>query len=140
MGARARTITIAFECRVFNQKRIAQTALAQDSVFVVVEIAVADRKISAFVADSRTIFVGDLRAVDARRILSETGRTQAAPSPEKLSLLARELGAGIVISGSLVRVGSQVRADVVVATVDTEAPMVQVSATGAPQDLAAFTD
>jgi serine/threonine protein kinase/TolB-like protein len=84
--------------------------------------------------------VGDLRAVDARKILFETSGTQAAPAPEKLSRLARDLGAGIVISGSLVRVGTQVRADVVLASADTGAPMVQVSATGAPQDLAAFTD
>jgi serine/threonine protein kinase/tetratricopeptide (TPR) repeat protein len=84
--------------------------------------------------------VGDLRAVDARKILSETSRTRAVPAPEKLSVLARDLGAGIVISGSLVRVGSQVRADVMLATADTGAPMVQVSATGDPQDLAAFTD
>ena len=83
--------------------------------------------------------VGDLRAVDAQKILSETGRMQAAPAPDQLSVLAHDLGAGIVISGSLVRVGSQVRADVMLATADGS-PVVPVSVTGAPQDLAAFTD
>jgi serine/threonine protein kinase len=83
--------------------------------------------------------IGDLRAVDAQTILGQTGQAGAAPSSEELSALAHGMGAGILIRGSLVRVGTRVRADGVLLRADSRAPFARVSAT-ATDDLAALTD
>ena len=84
--------------------------------------------------------IGDLRAVDAQAILAETGGVRPTPATAGLSERAPGLGAGIVISGSLVRIGTQVRADVILVTADGSAPVAHVSAAAAPQDLGALTD
>src|SRR5688572_1807469 len=55
--------------------------------------------------------VGDLRAVNAQAILGELGDSRATPTPREQSALARRLGAGIAITGTLAHEGSRVRAD-----------------------------
>ena len=84
--------------------------------------------------------VGDLRAVDAQTILGRTRDARAAPSPERLLTLAHSLGAGIVVRGSLARVGTRVRADGILLSADSGTPIAHVSATAALADLAVLTD
>ena len=84
--------------------------------------------------------VGDLRAVDAQTILERTRDARAAPLPEQVSALAHSMGAGIVVRGSLARVGTRVRADGVLLSAGVAAPVAHVSATAATEDLAVLTD
>ena len=84
--------------------------------------------------------VGDLRAVDAQTILGRTHDAGAVSSPEQVSALAQSMGAGIVVRGSLVRVGTRVRADGALFTAGVSAPVAHVSATAAPEHLAVLTD
>ena len=84
--------------------------------------------------------LGDVRAVDAQTILGQTERARTVPSAEQLSVIARDLGAGMVIRGSLARVGTRVRADGVLLGAGSTAPLAHVSATAAPEDLATLTD
>ncbi len=84
--------------------------------------------------------VGALRAVDAMSVIARA-RTQDAP----LSLeAAREIGLGLgaksVVHGSLIPVGSQVRADVGLYAVGGGDALARVSATASPDDIGALTD
>jgi serine/threonine protein kinase/tetratricopeptide (TPR) repeat protein/TolB-like protein len=83
--------------------------------------------------------VGDLRAVDPQTILAETGGVRPTSATATLAR-AHGLGAGIVINGSLVRVGPQVRADVILITADGATPVAHVSAAAAPRELGALSD
>src|SRR5215218_7296929 len=84
--------------------------------------------------------MGDLRAVDAQTILARTDRAQMAASTQELSTIANDVGAGIVIRGTLARVGNRVRADGVLLRTGSTAPLANVSATAASEDLPALTD
>jgi len=84
--------------------------------------------------------IGDIRTVDPQRILGEAGDLPAAASPAAQSKLARRLGAGIVIRGTLTREGSRVRADGVLISGEGGAPIAHVSTTAAPEDVAGLTD
>ena len=81
--------------------------------------------------------MGDLRAVETETILGQASQARAAPSPEDLSALARGMGAGIVIRGSLARVGTHLHADGVLLRPDSPTPVGRVSAAAA--DLPALT-
>jgi hypothetical protein len=63
-----------------------------------------------------------------------------APSPEQLLTLAHGMGAGILVRGSLARVGTRVRADGILLSADVGTPIAHVSATAALEDLAVLTD
>src|SRR5437764_14757181 len=57
VSARCRTITIAFENGMFDQKRITCTSLAQDAILVVVEIAAPNGQITTFIPNSCPVFI-----------------------------------------------------------------------------------
>jgi tRNA A-37 threonylcarbamoyl transferase component Bud32/TolB-like protein len=84
--------------------------------------------------------VGDLRAVDAPTVLARVAGTPAVPSSGAASALALDMGAGIVIRGSLARVGTRVRADGVLLDVDSASTLAHVSVTAPGDDLAMLTD
>src|SRR5688572_17611854 len=84
--------------------------------------------------------VGALRAVDAPTVLSRVASAPTVASSAEASALALDLGAGIVIRGSLARVGTRVRADGVVLGVDSASTLAHVSVTTSGDDLAMLTD
>ena len=81
--------------------------------------------------------MGDIRTVAAPDILKATAEPAAATTP---LALARELGAGIVLRGTLTREGSRVRANGMLVATDGGAPIAHVSTIAAPEDIAALTD
>lgn len=83
--------------------------------------------------------VGDIRTVDARTVLDESAAS-GTTSPSAQATLARRLGAGMVMKGSLTREGSRVRADGTLVSADDGKPIAHVSTTAAPENLAALTD
>ena len=83
--------------------------------------------------------MGDIRTVDAATVLREAANTAAATSATPQAL-ARELGAGLVLRGTLTREGSRVRVDGVLVAADGGAPIAHVSTTAASEDVAALTD
>jgi serine/threonine protein kinase/TolB-like protein/tetratricopeptide (TPR) repeat protein len=83
--------------------------------------------------------IGDIRTVDAPAVLRVAADTAAA-SPASPRALARALGAGIVLRGTLTREGPRVRADAVLVEADGSAPIAHVSTTAALEDVAALTD
>src|SRR5688572_7908725 len=83
--------------------------------------------------------MGDIRTVDAPTVLREAASTAAATAPTPQAL-ARELGAGLVLRGTLTREGSRVRADAVLVAGDGGAPIAHVSTTAASENVAALTD
>ena len=82
--------------------------------------------------------LGELRTVDAQAILEATTGLRATATAR--SALARRLGAGILLRGSLAREGARVRADGELLSVVDGTPIAHVSTTGDPADLAALTD
>ena len=82
--------------------------------------------------------MGDIRTMDALKMQRQTADT--ATSPPTLLAIARQLGAGIVLRGTLTREGSRVRADGVLVAADGGALIAHVSTTAAPEDVAALTD
>ena len=83
--------------------------------------------------------VGDLRTADAHSILAQSG----APGLHSLSEdagLARRLGAGRLLTGSLVRVGRDVRVDGVMHELDGDQGRVRATFTAPPDSVAMLTD
>jgi TolB-like protein len=84
--------------------------------------------------------VGELRAVNARTILGELTDSRAAPTPTQHAALARRLGAGIVITGSLAHEGSRVRADAALVPAEGGDPIAQASVIAPFGDLTGLSD
>ncbi|HKH92629.1 MAG TPA: protein kinase, partial [Gemmatimonadaceae bacterium] len=84
--------------------------------------------------------VGDIRTVDAAAILGEAAGSRPTATPREQSALARRLGAGMVLRGSLVREGSRVRADGVLVSAEAGAPIAHISTTAPSGDLTALSD
>ena len=83
--------------------------------------------------------VGDLRTADAHAILIQTSSGGGLHTIEEAMDVARRLGAGRLLTGSLVRVGADVRIDGEVYQVG-ERGRVRASFTASPDSLAALTD
>ena len=84
--------------------------------------------------------VGSLRAVDAMSVVQ---RAQLVPQPVSLDAarqLGGELGARSVLHGSLVREGTQVRADVGLYPVDGSDALARFRVLGSPDSLRVLTD
>ncbi|MEP7325530.1 MAG: serine/threonine-protein kinase [Gemmatimonadota bacterium] len=84
--------------------------------------------------------VGDLRTVDANTIL-----TRAAAGPATLSLVdaaafARRLGAGLVLHGSLLRTGANVRVELELFDTKELSPLARSTVTASPDDPVVITD
>ena len=84
--------------------------------------------------------VGALRAVNAQTILGELRDSRSTPTPREQSALARRLGAGIAITGTLAHEGSRVRADAMLVTTEGGGPIAHVSTTAPSGDLTALSD
>ena len=83
---------------------------------------------------------GEIRAVDPDAVVAQLGnRTVARSRPADLRL-GRSLGAGLVVRGSLVRVGRQVRWDLDLLSTENGDLVAQATATALPESLRAFTD
>jgi TolB-like protein len=84
--------------------------------------------------------LGGIRVVDAHTVLAQARNTSLYSVGERAAL-ARHLGAGSTVQGSLVREGPRVRLDFVLLPTDTgAAPLARGSVTGAPDSIAALTD
>ena len=84
--------------------------------------------------------VGEVRTVDPHTILVQSENPAEAYSVEQATALGRKLGAGSVVSGSLVREGRNVRLDLMLFGSAGAAPLARVSVTNSPDSMAALTD
>ena len=84
--------------------------------------------------------VGGIRTVDAHTVLAQSANPRATYSLEQGAALGRRFGAGSVVHGSLVRVGSDVRLDLGLFTSDSASPLARASATSSSGSIAALTD
>jgi hypothetical protein len=84
--------------------------------------------------------VGDLRTADAHSILAQAASGAGLHSITEALALARRLGAGRLLTGSLVREGAAVRIDGVLYQVGDSADRVRASFTAAPDSVATLTD
>ncbi len=82
---------------------------------------------------------GEIRAVDPQTVLGEVGATATHSKSQDLAL-ARRLGAGGVVRGTLVRVGADVRWDVDWISSDDGKLLAQASTTAPADSIRAFTD
>jgi serine/threonine protein kinase/tetratricopeptide (TPR) repeat protein len=84
--------------------------------------------------------VGDLRAVNAQAVLDQAPDARATSTPKEQSALARRLGAGIVLRGTLAREGSRVRADAVLVPADGGDAIAHLSTSAPSADLTRLSD
>jgi TolB-like protein/tetratricopeptide (TPR) repeat protein len=85
--------------------------------------------------------VGDIRTVDAHTVLAQSPPSSKASSLEKDQALARAFGAGSVLRGSVLKVGSQVRLDAGLVTSDSAAKaLARLSVTAPPDSIEALTN
>jgi serine/threonine-protein kinase len=84
--------------------------------------------------------LGGIRVADAHSVLGRiTG--EAITTPSEGAALARRLGAGSIVQGSLVRVGSDVRLDLALLGTDSAARThARATVTAPPESIAALTD
>ena len=82
---------------------------------------------------------GDIRAVDPEAVVARLGGAMARSRPGDLQL-GRSLGAGRVVRGSLVRVGTEVRWDLDLLSSESGNLIAQATVTALPESLRAFTD
>jgi eukaryotic-like serine/threonine-protein kinase len=83
--------------------------------------------------------LGGIRVVDAHSVLARA-REEDLAAPERAAL-ARSFGAGSLVQGSLVRVGSAVRLDLALLGADSGgAPLAHATVTAPPESVAALTD
>jgi TolB-like protein len=78
--------------------------------------------------------VGDIRTVDAHTVLAQSSPSASSSSLEKDQALARAFGAGSVLRGSVLKVGSQVRLDAGLVTSDSAAKTLARLSITAPTD------
>ncbi|HEU5049063.1 MAG TPA: serine/threonine-protein kinase, partial [Gemmatimonadales bacterium] len=83
--------------------------------------------------------IGGVRAVDAQTVLLRAGSEPPGGLAGAMRM-ARDLGAGAALHGSLVRIGRSVRSDVMLSAADTGAPLARVSVTALPDSIGAITD
>ncbi|WP_411279402.1 serine/threonine-protein kinase [Gemmatimonas sp.] len=84
--------------------------------------------------------VGSVRSIDAATLLMKS-RHSASPMPlADAQSLARELGAGSVMTGTLIRENNQVRASVVLYRVGTDSVLAKASVLAPSNNIAALTD
>ncbi|HEY5939231.1 MAG TPA: serine/threonine-protein kinase, partial [Gemmatimonadales bacterium] len=93
-----------------------------------------------FTMSSELDGLGTIRAVDAHAVLAQA-KPGGLSSPAERVALARRLGAGSMVHGSLVREGAEVRLDFVLLSTDSSAaPLARASVSSAPDSIAALTD
>jgi serine/threonine protein kinase len=83
---------------------------------------------------------GDIRAVDPEAVVARLGNGAVARSRPGDLQLGRNLGAGRVVRGSLVRVGREVRWDLDLLSTENGDLVAQATTTALPESLRAFTD
>ena len=84
--------------------------------------------------------VGDIRTVDANTILTQTAKGPIPLSLEDAAAVARRLGAGRVLHGSLVRTGAGVRIELGLFDTKDLAPKARSALTASPDDPVGITD
>jgi TolB-like protein len=84
--------------------------------------------------------VGRIRVVDAMAVLSQTRDGETVYDREAAAAMARRLGAGSFVHGSLVRLGPDVRLDFGVFTSDSLEELTLGSASAPGTDIVALTD
>jgi TolB-like protein len=85
--------------------------------------------------------VGDIRTVDAHTVLAQSSPSANTSSLEKERALARAFGAGSVLRGSVLKVGTQVRLDAGLVTSDSSAnTLARLSVTAPPDSIEALTN
>ena len=84
--------------------------------------------------------VGNIHVIDALTILAQTGET--TPTPDRAHEISRRFGASSVITGTIMRVGGQVRLDAALAPTSTSAAeaLARASATAAPEQIGVLAD
>ena len=85
--------------------------------------------------------VGGIRTADPRIVLAKAGRSAASLAASDAIAVGKELGAGRVVIGDIVPVGSDVRLDLKL--LDTEGspePLARASFTNTPDSISALTD
>lgn len=82
--------------------------------------------------------IGEIRTTPALTVLANAD--EAALSPEDGARVARRLGAGSALHGSLLRSGEDVRLDVVLYRVEDLQPLAEATVEGPADDIAALTD
>jgi hypothetical protein len=83
---------------------------------------------------------GEIRAVDPQAAVDQIGDARASRSRAQDLALGRRLGAGSVVRGTFVRVGTDVRWDVDLLSSDDGELLAQVSTTAPADSIRAFTD
>jgi TolB-like protein/tetratricopeptide (TPR) repeat protein len=85
--------------------------------------------------------VGDIRTVDAHTVLAQSSPSANSSSLEKEQALGRAFGAGSVLRGSVLKIGSQVRVDAGLVTSDSAAKtLARVSVTAPPDSIEVLTN
>jgi TolB-like protein/tetratricopeptide (TPR) repeat protein len=84
--------------------------------------------------------VGEVRTVDPHTIFVQSADAAEAYSVEQATTLGRKLGAGSVLTGSLVRSGRNVRLDLELLGSVGATPLARVSVTDSPDSTSALTD
>jgi tetratricopeptide (TPR) repeat protein len=84
--------------------------------------------------------VGDIWAVDANTILTQTAEGRSPLSLADAAALARRLGAGSVIRGSLVRTGTNVRVELGLFDTKDLSPLARSTVTASPEAAGVITD
>ncbi|MDZ4863256.1 MAG: serine/threonine-protein kinase [Gemmatimonadota bacterium] len=84
--------------------------------------------------------VGPIRSVDPHTIMAQLGRQAEDLTRSGAEQLARRLGAGSVLHGSLVRVGTMVRIDLGLFSADSGARLAQIAVVAPPDSIQALTD
>ncbi|MEP7325526.1 MAG: serine/threonine-protein kinase [Gemmatimonadota bacterium] len=86
--------------------------------------------------------VAEIHSVDAQTILAQSSQPDKIYSLEEGRALGRRFGAGSIVHGSLVRIGSNVRLDVGLFSTDTtdRGSLAQVTVTASPDSVGTLTD
>ena len=84
--------------------------------------------------------VGSLHTLDAMTMLMRVRKMASPLALTDARMLARELGARSVLTGTLINEGDRVRASVTLYRVGSDSAIARASALAAPRDIAALTD
>jgi len=84
--------------------------------------------------------VGEIQAINPQTVLSRVGDGGAAYSLDQSRSIARQLGAGSLVQGTLVRLGRNVRLELGLFTTDSGVRLARVSITSPPESVLVISD
>jgi serine/threonine protein kinase len=85
--------------------------------------------------------VGGIRTIDPQMVLSRTNDSPHGQSQSEAVALGKGLGAGSVVTGNIVRTGTEVRLDLkLISTGGDSAPLARVTVQNGPDSIGALTD